>query len=176
MEDLRVRRTKKSIVQAFYHLLTKENFNKITIQQIADEAMINRQTFYLHYQDKYDLLQQIVDNLSQRATRVLKEQINNLQQTITQTFNKHYNDLVNNKDKMDILLSQNYCNTVLRQTMRRDLLHYLKKQDKLQLTDFQAKVIAVNFIELIMILYSSKKIPSEKEINELYDLLRKIVF
>jgi AcrR family transcriptional regulator len=57
--DLRVMRTQKLIKEALLTLIDKKGFEAITIQDIADEAFINRATFYLHYQDKYDLLEQI---------------------------------------------------------------------------------------------------------------------
>ncbi|UHA62047.1 TetR/AcrR family transcriptional regulator [Metabacillus litoralis] len=57
--DLRVLRTKKLIKEALLKLIQEKSFESITIQDIADEALINRATFYLHYQDKYDLLEQV---------------------------------------------------------------------------------------------------------------------
>lgn len=60
-KDLRVTRTKKMIAEAFINLLFEKRFSQITIQEIADKAMINRNTFYLHYKDKTDLLEKISD-------------------------------------------------------------------------------------------------------------------
>lgn len=63
-QDLRVQRTRKSLNQALLSLMEKKDFQTITIQELADEAMINRATFYLHYYDKYELLEKCVkDNL-----------------------------------------------------------------------------------------------------------------
>src|SRR5690625_3484484 len=63
-QDLRIQRTRKSLNQALITLIEKKTFSAITIQELADEAMINRATFYLHYDDKYDLLEKCVkDNL-----------------------------------------------------------------------------------------------------------------
>lgn len=59
-EDLRVKRTKKSIYEAFIALVNDKGFDAITIQEIADYAMINRTTFYAHFQDKHDLADQIL--------------------------------------------------------------------------------------------------------------------
>ncbi|MDQ0229830.1 TetR/AcrR family transcriptional regulator [Metabacillus malikii] len=59
--DLRVIKTKRLLKEAFITLIKKKGFEAITIQDLADEAVINRATFYLHYQDKYDLLEQISD-------------------------------------------------------------------------------------------------------------------
>ncbi|TSI05759.1 TetR/AcrR family transcriptional regulator [Lysinibacillus sp. BW-2-10] len=57
--DLRVLKTQKLIKEALISLIDRKGFESITIQDVADEALINRATFYLHYQDKYDLLEQI---------------------------------------------------------------------------------------------------------------------
>jgi len=63
-QDLRVQRTKKMLNQALLTLMEKKNFQTITIQELANEAMINRATFYLHYYDKYELLEKCIkDNL-----------------------------------------------------------------------------------------------------------------
>ncbi|MEI3598455.1 MULTISPECIES: TetR/AcrR family transcriptional regulator [unclassified Oceanobacillus] len=65
-QDLRIQRTRKSLNQALITLMEKKNFQAITIQELADEAMINRVTFYLHYVDKYELLEECVkDNLDE---------------------------------------------------------------------------------------------------------------
>ncbi|MEB6197409.1 TetR/AcrR family transcriptional regulator [Mammaliicoccus sciuri] len=58
-EDRRVRKSKRAIKQAFIHLLTENNLDRITIQQISDLADVNRGTFYLNYEDKYALLDEM---------------------------------------------------------------------------------------------------------------------
>lgn len=60
-KDMRIERTQNSIKTAFLSLLESESYSKITIQEIADIAMINRNTFYLHYKDKAILLKTIID-------------------------------------------------------------------------------------------------------------------
>jgi len=39
--------------------MKEKKYNKITVQDIADKAFINRNTFYLHYLDKEDLLEKL---------------------------------------------------------------------------------------------------------------------
>lgn len=58
-EDRRVRKSKRAIKQAFIQLLKENNLNRITIQQISDLADVNRGTFYLNYEDKYALLDEM---------------------------------------------------------------------------------------------------------------------
>lgn len=60
-EDLRVRRTKRAIKLAFIKLVNEKGFSNVTIKEIAEEAIVNRQTFYNYYQDKYDLTEQLND-------------------------------------------------------------------------------------------------------------------
>lgn len=62
-DDLRIIKTKMSIKNAFYELIEEKPFSKITVRDIANQAMINRTTFYLHYQDKYELLAQLEDEI-----------------------------------------------------------------------------------------------------------------
>lgn len=58
-EDMRVRRTKQNIINAFLALTKEKSIDAITVQEIAERAMVNRATFYAHYRDKQDLYDQI---------------------------------------------------------------------------------------------------------------------
>lgn len=60
--DRRILKTQEALKRAVIELMAEKNFDDITIQDIADQANVNRGTIYLHYQDKYDLLDQIMEN------------------------------------------------------------------------------------------------------------------
>jgi AcrR family transcriptional regulator len=59
--DRRILKTQESLKKAVIELMTEKNFDDITIQDIADRANVNRGTIYLHYQDKYDLLDKLIE-------------------------------------------------------------------------------------------------------------------
>jgi len=59
--DPRIRRSRHMLMEALAKLLTKKEFDDISIQEIAAEATLNRATFYLHYPDKDALLQAMTD-------------------------------------------------------------------------------------------------------------------
>ncbi|MCC5894168.1 MAG: TetR/AcrR family transcriptional regulator [Alkalibacterium sp.] len=59
--DLRVLKTHRAIYASFFTLLTQKEYTEITIQDIADEALINRSTFYAYFKDKDDLVEQIIE-------------------------------------------------------------------------------------------------------------------
>ena len=62
-EDLRITKTKRELRKALLDLLVKESIDKITVRDICRCAPVNRMTFYKHYRDKYDLLNDIVENI-----------------------------------------------------------------------------------------------------------------
>jgi AcrR family transcriptional regulator len=59
--DPRIVRSRRMLMDAMAWLLSKKEFDDISIQEIADEATLNRATFYLHYPDKSALLQAMTD-------------------------------------------------------------------------------------------------------------------
>lgn len=61
--DLRIQRTQKAIVDAFYELLDEKSFGSITVIDICDRALINRGTFYTHFEDKYSLLDKCISDI-----------------------------------------------------------------------------------------------------------------
>lgn len=62
-EDQRVRITKKIIKESFLKLVLEKPIYKISIRELCDQAQISRGTFYLHYEDIYQLQDEIEDTL-----------------------------------------------------------------------------------------------------------------
>lgn len=71
--DLRIIKTRANIKNTFIELLFEKEFNEITIQNILDKALINRSTFYNHYSDKYELAEQLVDEIVKNATSFIND-------------------------------------------------------------------------------------------------------
>ena len=59
--DKRQIRTNKYLKKGLTQLMNEESYSKITIQQLANAANINRSTFYLHYKSKDDFLNSIIE-------------------------------------------------------------------------------------------------------------------
>jgi AcrR family transcriptional regulator len=55
--DPRVVRTRQQLRAALVSLIEERGFDALTVQDITDRAELNRATFYLHYRDKHDLLE-----------------------------------------------------------------------------------------------------------------------
>lgn len=53
--DFRVQRTYKLLTDALIDLLKEKDFDKMSVGEICEKAMIRRATFYKHFADKYEL-------------------------------------------------------------------------------------------------------------------------
>lgn len=61
--DRRVRKTRTQLRKCLSRLLESKRIQNITVKELAQMADINRGTFYLHYNDVYDLLDHIQHDL-----------------------------------------------------------------------------------------------------------------
>ncbi|MFT4004132.1 MAG: TetR/AcrR family transcriptional regulator C-terminal domain-containing protein [Lacrimispora sp.] len=59
--DRRILKSRKLIQTTFLTMLIEDGFDEITVKKITEKSDISRKTFYLHYADKYELLDTIVD-------------------------------------------------------------------------------------------------------------------
>lgn len=70
--DLRVVKTKKAIYDALVILLKDNMFEEIKVSDICKTALINRSTFYVHFEDKYDLFKSFINDLKESFAMELK--------------------------------------------------------------------------------------------------------
>src|SRR5690349_18415612 len=66
-DDLRVKRTHKLLLEALLEQTVQKGFSALTVSDITSHAGVNRATFYRHFKDKFDLL----DNYAQGVYELL---------------------------------------------------------------------------------------------------------
>ena len=54
--------TKKALAASLKKLLAEKPLDKITVTDIAEDCQVNRQTFYYHFKDIYDLVEWVYTN------------------------------------------------------------------------------------------------------------------
>lgn len=64
-EDLRVRKTKEAIRSAFTTMICEMDYEQITVKELTQRAQINRKTFYLHYTDLDELLEELQEEIAE---------------------------------------------------------------------------------------------------------------
>ena len=59
----RSRKTRERLKEALLRLLARRDILDVTVSRLCQEAGVNRSTFYAHYQDIYDLLTKIEEDM-----------------------------------------------------------------------------------------------------------------
>lgn len=118
--DLRVIKTKNLIYNTLIELMKDKTFEEIKVSDICNKALINRSTFYSHYEDKYDLLVDFINSLKDEFVTELNKNSSNLNTKeyyieLIKIFLNHIEErkemytsiMINNRNSimMDILLS-----------------------------------------------------------------------
>lgn len=97
--DLRIIKTKRSIRNAFLKLLSQKPLEQITVRELAQQAEINKGTFYLHYHDIYDLSDQLQTEVLQDILKSLPQADELLQDScrfttmLSRTFYQHQQEI-----------------------------------------------------------------------------------
>ncbi len=105
-DDRRTKYTKSVIRQSLFDLMQDNPINKITVTDICKSADINRSTFYSYYEDVYDLLSQIQNELFENIMFTLNSET-------------WFEDLLNlvdkNRDLCQVLIGPHGDSTFMRQ-------------------------------------------------------------
>ena len=135
--DRRIRKTKQQLRQSLTILLKQKRIQDITVRELAELADINRGTFYLHYRDVYDLLNQIEDELLDELESVLsKYQPGSILPNTAQIFTDVYELVQRNSELAGILLGDNgewnfinRLNQILREKCLRDWVEHFRTEN-----------------------------------------------
>ncbi len=90
--DKRVIRTKKAIRNALFELMEAKSIDDISISELTAAANVNRRTFYTHYRNMTDILEEIEAELVFELTSMLKSiDHTNCQKSVAAQFTGLYN-------------------------------------------------------------------------------------
>lgn len=134
--DLRVIKSKKAIKDAFLQLIKEKSYGNITITDIANKAMINRKTFYMHYETKENLYNEITDELLEEITPpIVYEGIHSLKGKDQRAAVTHLLlKIKENKDVFEILINDN-TNQEFITKLKKKLINELFFRSRIDLTD-----------------------------------------
>ena len=91
-KDLRIIKTRKALYNAFEELMKSKPFEQIKVSDICNEALINRSTFYDHYADKYDLLEEYINSLKDSLTEEITKENDILYDILSRAIINQIND------------------------------------------------------------------------------------
>lgn len=160
--DRRIIKTRNVIKKACLELINEKGFETMTILDIAERANINRGTFYLHYIDKYDLLDKYEQELSMKLEAVMEKHLL-LSETLEQLLITRYPTLVQmfyvikkEHDTLMILLQtkgifalQEKIKTVFIELFEKNIHQRIKSFELKYPLDFLALFVSSTFISVL---------------------------
>ncbi|MFS9157871.1 TetR/AcrR family transcriptional regulator [Streptococcus gordonii] len=78
--------TKEDIKEALIQLLSEEKFENISISKLCKRAGINRGTFYLHYEDKYQMIDSLKSDIISQLYSFFEEERESPKKLMTANF------------------------------------------------------------------------------------------
>ena len=144
--DLRIIKTKKILFDALLKLMKKKNFEKIKIADICEEALINRSTFYAHYEDKYELLMALFEEQKISLLEKLdnKENTNFSKEYLMEVLNILINYIDENREIYSAILSNNRNGILidfLIDVIERDVSERLKDSNEIKNSNLPIDII-----------------------------------
>lgn len=108
-EDRRVRRTRRLLKESLLELMKQRNFSEISARDVTDNADMNRSTFYLHYTDTVQLLQNVERDMLEEAQRLIDTHIREsvTDRTVRHLFEPVLDFVVEHREICTILLENN---------------------------------------------------------------------
>lgn len=114
-KDRRVRRTRACLRQALIELLGEKELRAITVSELTQRADVNRGTFYAHYQDIFDMLEQTVGELFRDLVALLEGyDPNRLKGDLTAILTEVFQLVLKNQDIFLALIQQQGLDTLFK--------------------------------------------------------------
>ncbi len=143
--DLRIRRTKKLLLDSLMQLLQEHAFEKIGVNDICERAMVHRATFYNHFDDKYDLFNYALSQLEDEMylSTIEKGSYTSSVEMYCSILRSVFDFIEQNKLKFKLIIDNNSSKLIflISTTVKRSIT-YLIKQNELN----QEFVVPLNII------------------------------
>ncbi|MBW3111502.1 TetR family transcriptional regulator C-terminal domain-containing protein [Bacillus sp. MCCB 382] len=105
--DRRKKYTRMVLKESLLKLLKKQSISSITIKDICETADINRSTYYAHYANQYELLEEIEEEFIADLTETLGQYNFSKEEEALQMTEKLFEYLAEKRDICETLLSEN---------------------------------------------------------------------
>lgn len=130
-EDLRVRRTKKLLTEALLGLMQERAFEKISVNDLCDRAMVHRATFYNHFDDKNDLFNYALDEIEEEMllSTIEKGNFSTSKEMYVSIITRVFDFIEANRKRFKLIINNNSDRLIMliATTMRRSVRYFISK-------------------------------------------------
>ncbi len=178
--DLRVKKTYKALTDSLDELLRHKTFNEITVNEICDNAMVGRGTFYKHFSDKYDFLSFVMNEFISECLNEASKTApsDNLCEYYKAFFDKFISAFEKNKNcykRIDGYIVQGVAFSpvvVVYNSLLKHLQDNYSEDDKIN--RFMAKYLTMAIVIIIVGIIKEDSHNSEETKEFMYNLLEKL--
>lgn len=148
--DRRVRRTKRMLAVTLVNLLAEKPLNRITVKEMTEIADVNRATFYRHYQDIYDMFNQIQDELLVDFKKTVMMQSLSSFADLETFYFRNFNFVAENADLGQLLYGPN--SDQLLEKFKEVVFDFFEQNSQISLSgvnNYANSFITAGFVEVI---------------------------
>lgn len=174
-DDLRVQRTKKLLKDKFKEMFIETDYEKITVKNLCEKAMVNRRTFYLHYESIDDILNEVLSEMAQEFLEYTKDydHFENPERIVKDYF--LFTSSSPLFEKLNNNINYNYLREIINSRVRNIGKDNFKSVYKLD--DFKAKMVMTYLNSATVNMYKTwclegKKVSIEKAIETASKLIK----
>ncbi|EFQ56855.1 TetR family transcriptional regulator [Streptococcus downei] len=178
-QDRRFKRTQKVIYNSFSNLLLEKDFTSITVNDISQQADINRSTFYLHFEDKYALFEAYLTSLLPIASEIHFTQTISQQELLCRGLGELYDYLETNDLFLKRLFNEeNYPFTL--KALRPALKNFFDNNQDVfsekmaHSRAFTAHIRIANLVAMVEWYLAQNDYSRDRFIEETYELISKL--
>ena len=144
--DLRVIKTKNALFNALIELMKDKTFEEIKVSDICNKALINRSTFYAHFEDKYDLLSACIYSLKEALIQKLQanKKVKSTKEYYIEIINL-FLDYIDEKKEQYLAIAKSNRNSILfdiiYDVIDEDIMFHLKNDIKIKNSKIPNEII-----------------------------------
>ncbi|QOV20304.1 TetR/AcrR family transcriptional regulator [Blautia liquoris] len=171
MADLRFERTEQMLQQSFLKLLETTPFHDISIAKLAKKSLIDRTTFYAHYENIYELAEKLIDQYLEHFADAFEQNIKKREQEKKFDSYSFFDEeltayLIGNRKKIMLVralnLGMNSFDAKLRSLFKREYAKTLNVSEN-AFTIYLVVNLAMSNIDFIL---EKQRVPSKKELKK----------
>lgn len=171
MADLRFERTEQMIQLSFLKLLETTPFHDISIAKLAKASLIDRTTFYAHYENVYELAEQLIDQYLEHFANAFEQNIKKRKQEkkfdsysfLDEELNSY---LAENRKKILLVRALNLGMNSFDAKLRRLLRSKYAETVNTSKDDFIIYLLVNLAMSNIDFVLEKQRVPSKKELKE----------
>ncbi|MFP7297015.1 TetR/AcrR family transcriptional regulator [Neobacillus niacini] len=170
-------RTRRQIIHSFMVVLQTKRFSSISIQDICEEALIHRTTFYRYYEDKYSLLRDFIYHLSEEIITLKNNSDRDTFKLLVDYVDKHLvlfeNTLLSSDGHILFKSMVKIASDILREHSKTENDHIAMKINQSKYPEVMCDLYATAFMTILQN-WISKEYHYEKE--ELFEIFNQVMF